>query len=65
MAERSEASTVYDRLNTEITGLNPAQGMDVYLYFCVVLSCVLVEALCWTDPPTMESYKMSVDREVH
>jgi hypothetical protein len=23
------------------------------------------EALCWTDPPTKESYQMSVDREVH
>jgi hypothetical protein len=31
--------------------------------FCVVLSCVSVEALCWTDPPTKESYQMSVDRE--
>jgi hypothetical protein len=25
--------------------------------FCVVLSCVSVEALCWTDPPTKESYQ--------
>jgi hypothetical protein len=33
--------------------------------FCVVLSCVSVEALCWTDPPTKESYQMSVDREIH
>jgi hypothetical protein len=28
--------------------------------FCVVLSYVLVEALHWTDPPTKESYQMSV-----
>jgi hypothetical protein len=33
--------------------------------FFVVLSCVSVDALCWTDPPTKESYQMSVDREVH
>jgi hypothetical protein len=26
---------------------------------------VSVEALRWTDPPTKESYQMSVDREVH
>jgi hypothetical protein len=32
---------------------------------CVVLSCVSVEVLCWTDPTTKESYQMSVDREVH
>jgi hypothetical protein len=31
--------------------------------FCVVLSCVSVEALRWTDPPTKESYQMSVVRE--
>jgi hypothetical protein len=39
--------------------------MDVCLCFCVVLSCVSVEALRWTDPPTKESYQISVDREVH
>jgi hypothetical protein len=37
--------------------------MDVCLRVSV-LSCVSVEALCWTDPPTKESYQMSVDREV-
>jgi len=26
---------------------------------------VSVEALRWADPPTKESYQMSVDREVH
>jgi len=25
----------------------------------------LVEALCWTDLPTKESYQMSVGQEVH
>jgi hypothetical protein len=39
--------------------------MDVSMCFCVVLSCVLVEALRWTDPPAKESYQMSVDGEVH
>jgi hypothetical protein len=31
IAERSKACTVYDRLNIEITGSNPARGMDVCL----------------------------------
>jgi hypothetical protein len=39
--------------------------MDVTACFCVVLSWVSVEALRWTDPPTKDSYQMSVDREVH
>jgi hypothetical protein len=39
--------------------------MDVCLHVCVVLSCVSVEALRWTDPPTKESYQMSVDQEIH
>jgi hypothetical protein len=37
IAERSEACTVYDHLNVEITGSNPAQGMDV---------CLRVSVLC-------------------
>jgi hypothetical protein len=65
IAEQSKVCTVYDRLNIEIAGSNPAWGMDVCACFCVVLSCVLVEALHWTDPPTKESYQMSVDQEVH
>jgi hypothetical protein len=65
IAERSKACTVYDHLNIEIAVLNPAQGMNVCLSVCVVLSCVSVEALHWTDPPTKKSYQMSVDREVH
>jgi hypothetical protein len=31
--------------------------MDVSACFCVVLSCVSVEALRWTDPPTKEFYQ--------
>jgi hypothetical protein len=64
IAEQSKAWTVYDCFNIEIASLNPARGMDVCLRVSV-LSCVLVEALCWTDPPTKESYQMSVDQEVH
>jgi len=36
IAEQSKARTVYDRLNTEISGLNPAWGMDVYLHVSVL-----------------------------
>jgi hypothetical protein len=37
IAEQSKACTVYDRLNIEITGSNPARGMDVCL--CVSVLC--------------------------
>jgi hypothetical protein len=37
IAERSEACTVYDRLNIEIAGVNPARSMDV---------CLRVSVLC-------------------
>jgi hypothetical protein len=35
--------------------------MDV----CLCFSVLCCPVLCWTDPPTKESYQMSVDREVH
>jgi hypothetical protein len=38
--------------------------MDVCLRVSVSCCPVSVEALRWTDPPTKESYHMSVDREV-
>jgi hypothetical protein len=31
---------VFNLSNTGIVGSNPAQGMDVSAFFCVVLSCV-------------------------
>jgi hypothetical protein len=37
IAERSKASTVYDRLNIEIAVSNPTRGMDV---------CLRVSVLC-------------------
>jgi len=37
IAEHSKACTVYDRLNIEIAGSNPARGMDV---------CLRVSVLC-------------------
>jgi hypothetical protein len=41
MATWSKAHMVFDHLNTEIVGLNPAQGIDVCPCFsCIVLSCV-------------------------
>jgi hypothetical protein len=36
MAARSKASTVFGRSNIEITGSNPARGMDVCLCFSVL-----------------------------
>jgi hypothetical protein len=36
IAERSNASTVFDRSDVEIAGSNPAQGMDVCLRFFVL-----------------------------
>jgi len=59
MAARSKASTVFDRSNTGIVGLNPAQGMDVCPRFSVLSCPVYVEALRWADPPSKESYQMS------
>jgi hypothetical protein len=35
--------------------------MDVCLRISVLCCPVSVEALCWTDSPTKESYQMSVD----
>jgi hypothetical protein len=37
IAELSKACTVYERLNIEITGMNPARGMDI---------CLRVSVLC-------------------
>jgi len=65
MAKRSKASTVFCRSNIGIAGTNPARGMGVCLRLSVLCCPVSVEALRWTDPPTKESYQMSVDREVH
>jgi hypothetical protein len=60
------ACTVYDSLNIEIAVSNPARSMDVCLRVSVLCCPVFsVEALCWTDLPTKESYQMSVDREVY
>jgi hypothetical protein len=39
--------------------LRPLEHWDVSSFFCVVLSCVYVEALRRADPPSMESYQMS------
>jgi hypothetical protein len=39
--------------------------MGVCLRVCVLCCPGSVEALRWADPPTKESYQMSVDQEVH
>jgi hypothetical protein len=64
IAELSKACTVYDRSNI---GSNPASGMDVFPRVSVLCCPVSVEALRRADPPSKESYQMSlyVDREVH
>jgi hypothetical protein len=36
MAMQSEARTVFDHLNTGISGSNPIRGMDVYPRFSVL-----------------------------
>jgi hypothetical protein len=62
IAEWSKECTVYNHLNTGIAGLNPAWGMDACLHVSVLCCPVLVEALCWADPPAKESYQMSICR---
>jgi hypothetical protein len=57
MAERSKACAVYDRSNIEITGSNPASGMDVCPRVSVLCCPGLVEALHQADPPSKESYQ--------
>jgi hypothetical protein len=60
IAERSKPCTVYDRSNIEIAGSNPPGDMDVCLRLSVLCCPVSVEALRWIDPPTKESYQMSM-----
>jgi hypothetical protein len=57
MAERSEASTVYDRSNIGIAGSNPASGMDVCPRVSVLCCPGSVDALRRADPPSKESYQ--------
>jgi hypothetical protein len=40
IAELSKTCTVYDRLNIEIAGSNPARVMDVCVFLCCVVLCV-------------------------
>jgi hypothetical protein len=43
VAERSEACTVFARLEAWIVGSNPTQGMDVwYVYVFILCLCCLV-----------------------
>jgi hypothetical protein len=67
MAERSKACTVCDRSNIGIARSNPASGMDVCPRLSVLCCPVSVEALRRADPPSKESYKMSlyVDRKAY
>jgi hypothetical protein len=67
ISERSKAGTVYDPSNIGIAGSNPPWGMDVCPRVSVLCCPVSVEALRRADPPSKESYQMSlyVDREAH
>jgi hypothetical protein len=58
MAERSKSCAVYDRSN--IWDRRFESCMDVCLRLSVLCCPVSVEALRWTDPPTKESYQMSM-----
>jgi hypothetical protein len=40
IAEQPEVRTVFGHSNTGIVGSNPTRGMDVSVFFCVVVSCV-------------------------
>jgi hypothetical protein len=60
---RSEASTVFARLNAGIVGSNPARGIDVCtscVYSVFVLFCVYVAVLRWADAPSKESYRLCI-----
>jgi hypothetical protein len=46
------------RLDTEVVGSNPAQGMDICPHLTVLCKHVEVEALRRADPPFRESYQM-------
>jgi hypothetical protein len=65
LVERSKAGTVYDHLNSGITGSNPAWSMDVYSHVSVLCCPVSVEALRRANPPAKKSHQMSlyVDRD--
>jgi hypothetical protein len=67
IAERSKTCIVCDRSNIGIAGSNRASGMDVCPRVSVLCFPVSVEALRRPDPPSKESYEMSlyVDREAH
>jgi hypothetical protein len=38
---------------------------DIFIHFNAILEKSNKWHVRWTDPPTKESYQMSVDREVH
>jgi hypothetical protein len=59
-AARSKAWTVFSRSKAGIVGSHPTQSMDVRvcIYPVLVLFCVYVEVLRWTDPPCKESYRL-------
>jgi hypothetical protein len=61
VAARSKAWTVFALSNTAIVSPNPTQGMDVCERFSVfVLSSVYVAALQRADPPSKETYRLSI-----
>jgi hypothetical protein len=60
VAVRSEASTVFARLNAGIVGSNPIKTwMSVCVYSLCVFLCVRT-ALRRADPPSMESYRLCI-----
>jgi hypothetical protein len=53
----SKAPVALDRLNSVMMGSNPTPDMAVCPHISLLCSPVQVEALKWTDPPSMESYQ--------
>jgi hypothetical protein len=63
LAERSKAWTLFTRLEAEIVGSNPKQGMGVWYLYAFVLSCVDVDVLWRADNSSNESYRLQDDHE--
>jgi hypothetical protein len=63
VAASSKAWAVLSRSSVRFVGSNTTHDMDICIVcvYCVfLLSCVLVDALRWTDPPSKQSYWLRI-----